>query len=210
MRSYPSSSMTADTYRLFVGLQLTQEAQEVMTIWKDTLEQLLPFSKWTHPLDVHITLKFLGNTTAEIADLLTSDLRQMAAASSPLVLHVEGLGVFGPQAAPSILWAGVGGDLSALNKLQHKVEDACNRRGFATEARPYRPHLTLARRFRAASGPFQRSWLEVEAPTGGWPTWQAGDIVLYRSHLGQQPAYERLDVFPLGDLVPSNQAIPVN
>jgi RNA 2',3'-cyclic 3'-phosphodiesterase len=191
-------STSSDTYRLFVGIQLPQDAKRELDKWKDSIQKMLSFSKWTHPQDVHITLQFLGDTTAEIAEALAPDLRQLAAATPPLDLHAEGLGVFGPPAAPSILWAGVDGDLHALAALQREVEGACARHGFPADARAYRPHITLARRFRAAAGPFQRAVLAIGAPAGGWPAWRVEDIVLYRSHLGRQPAYEPLGVFPLG------------
>ena len=196
--STSTSSADSAAYRLFVGIQLPQEAKRELDIWKGSLQEKLPFSKWTHPQDVHITLQFLGDTTAEVADALAPDLRQLAAATPPLALRAEGLGVFGPPAAPSILWAGVAGDTAALVQLQRAVSGACARHSFPAEARAYRPHITLARRYRAAAGPFQRAALAAGAPADGWPAWQAEDIVLYRSHLGRSPAYEPLGVFPLG------------
>jgi 2'-5' RNA ligase len=182
--------------RLFVGIKLPPDVQRVLELWKGSLQKALPFQKWTHPQDVHVTLSFLGDASAETADTLAHDLRQLAAATLPLTLHAEGLGVFGPPAAPSILWAGVAGDLDALAALQREVADACARHGFPAEARAYRPHLTLARRYRTAAGPFKRAALAAAAPDTGWPVWQVEDIVLYRSHLGRQPAYEPLGVFP--------------
>ncbi|SDN25651.1 2'-5' RNA ligase [Paenibacillus sp. yr247] len=193
----PSNAQTSsEMYRLFVGIQLPPDIQRELEKWKGSLQKVLPFQKWTHPQDVHVTLSFLGDASAETANALAIELRQLAAATLPLTLHAEGLGVFGPPAAPSILWAGVAGDLDALAALQREVAGACARHGFPAEARAYRPHLTLARRYRTAAGPFSRAALAVGAPSGGWPVWRVEDIVLYRSHLGRQPAYEPLGVFP--------------
>ncbi|MDQ0917157.1 RNA 2',3'-cyclic phosphodiesterase [Paenibacillus sp. V4I5] len=195
-----SSTNASEMYRLFVGIQLPQDVQRVLDIWKDSIQKVLPFQKWTHPQDVHVTLSFLGDASAETAEALAADLRQLAAAALPLTLHAEGLGVFGPPAAPSILWAGLAGDLDALAALQREVAGVCARHGFPAEARAYRPHLTLARRYRTAAGPFKRSALAAAgAPAGGWPAWRVEDIVLYRSHLGRQPAYEPLNVLPFGE-----------
>lgn len=192
-----SSTNASELYRLFVGIRLPQDVQRVLDIWKGSIQKVLPFQKWTHPEDVHVTLSFLGDASAETTEALAADLRQLAAAALPLTLHAEGLGVFGPPAAPSILWAGIAGDLDALAALQREVADVCARHGFPAEARAYRPHLTLARRYRAAAGPFKRSALAAAgAPVDGWPVWQVKDIVLYRSHLGRQPSYEPLAVFP--------------
>ena len=194
--SNSSSTNASEKYRLFVGIQLPQDVQRVLDTWKGSIQKVLPFQKWTHPQDVHVTLSFLGDASAETADALSADLRQLAAAAQPLTLHAESLGVFGPPAVPSILWAGLTGDLDALAALQREVAGVCARHGFPAEARAYRPHLTLARRYRTAAGPFKRSALATAgAPAGGWPVWQVEDIVLYRSHLGRQPAYEPLGVF---------------
>lgn len=187
-------STPSDKIRLFVGIGLPPDTQRELARQADALRARLPFQKWTHPQDVHVTLSFLGDTPAEMVDALADDLRQLAAAAPPLTLHAEGLGVFGPPAAPSVLWAGVAGDLDALAALQRGVAGACARHGFPAEARAYRPHLTLARRYRAAAGPFSRASL-AGAPS--LPAWRVEDIVLYRSHLGRQPSYEPLGVYAL-------------
>lgn len=188
-------STLSDKYRLFVGVRPPQESQRELALMAASLKERLPFEKWTHPQDIHVTLSFLGDASAEKADALANDLRQLAAAALPLTLHAERLGVFEPPAAPSVLWAGVAGDLDALTALQREVAGAGARHGFPAEARAYRPHLTLARRYRQAAKPFSRAAL-AGAPS--LPAWRVEDIVLYRSHLGRQPSYEPMGVFTLG------------
>jgi 2'-5' RNA ligase len=184
------------TYRLFVGIRLPSAIGHELAAWKESAQRVFSFQKWTHPEDVHITLQFLGDATPEIAEALAADLRQLASQTQPLRLHAEGLGVFGPPMAPTILWAGVAGELEALHALQSQIERICARHGFEAEARAYRPHLTLARRTRGA---FSRAALAKAAlPAGVTAEWPVQDIVLYRSHIGRKPAYEPLGVFPLG------------
>ncbi|UJF34556.1 RNA 2',3'-cyclic phosphodiesterase [Paenibacillus hexagrammi] len=192
-----TTAQSAD-FRLFVGIRPPEPVKAALEAWRSSAHTALPFQKWTHPEDVHVTLFFLGDTSAEATDALAQDLRQLAAAQPPLTLHAEGLGVFGPPAAPSVLWAGVAGDLDALHRLQREVTGACARHGFAAEARGYRPHITLARRYRTAAGAFRRAALAQAAPAAVWPAWRVEDIVLYRSHLGRQPSYEPIGEFPLG------------
>jgi 2'-5' RNA ligase len=188
-----SSSVT--TYRLFVGIALPASLQESLQAWGEEIREALPFQKWTNPQDVHVTLQFLGDTPAETVASLEADLRRLAANAQPLQLRMEGLGTFGPPKAPSVLWAGLAGDLDALGALHSQVKRVSARHGFTAESRAYRPHLTLARR---ARGPVSRAALDAAQPAGGWPGWQVQDFVLYRSHLGRTPMYEPLGVFPLG------------
>jgi 2'-5' RNA ligase len=184
--------------RLFIGIPLPASVQSLLPSWQSALQRDLKFQKWTHPEDVHITLFFLGDVAPEIVPAMEAELLSIAAETAPFGLRADGLGVFGPPAAPSILWAGIEGDKAQLSELQRLVAGACARQGFAAESRGYRPHVTLARRYRG-TGPFQRAALARAAqPAGGWPTWQVQDIVLYQSHLGRSPSYEPLVVIPLG------------
>jgi 2'-5' RNA ligase len=189
-------STSDSSYRLFVGIRIPSPIGHELAVWKESAKRELPFQKWTHPEDVHITLQFLGVATPEIAEALSPDLRRLAAETPPLRLRVDGLGVFGAPTAPTILWAGIAGDLEALHALQSQVERICASHGFTAETRAYRPHLTLARR---ARGAFSRAALTQAAlPAAGTAEWAVQDIVLYRSHIGRKPAYEPLGVFPLG------------
>jgi 2'-5' RNA ligase len=184
------------TYRVFVGISLPEALQDMLQDWVAEVRAALPFQKWTHPQDVHVTLQFLGDSSPEAAHALGADLRRLAQIAAPLQLRVAGLGTFGAPAAPNVLWAGLAGDLDALSALQAQVERASARHGFQAEARAYRPHLTLARR---ASGPVSRAALDAAALSlGGEAEWLVQDIVLYRSHMGRKPAYEPLGEYPLG------------
>jgi 2'-5' RNA ligase len=189
------SSSSSSSYRLFVGIGLPASLQELLQAWSAAARETLPFQKWTHPQDVHVTLQFLGDASPETAATLAADLRRLAADAQPLQLRVQDLGTFGPPTAPNVLWAGLTGDMDALGALHSQVMRVSARHGFKAEARAYRPHLTLARR---ARGPVSRAALEAALPAGGWPAWLVQDFVLYRSHLGRSPAYEPLGVFPLG------------
>ena len=108
--------------------------------------------KWVRAENIHLSLKFLG----EVADARVPELRaalQRAAGTRseprPLALQIGGFGVFPDYDRPRVLWAGVTPD-AGLELLQHSVEQAFAPLGFPTEARPFRPHVTLARAARDA------------------------------------------------------------
>ena len=77
-----------------------------------------------------------------------------------------------------VLWLGVDAGAAELAGLAGQVEEACGRSGLAPEARPYHPHLTLAR---------ARDRLGVELPelppVPAVPGWQVEEITLFRSRL---------------------------
>ena len=105
--------------------------------------------KWVRPDGLHLTLKFLGDVDEVQEPSLRGALGQVAGEARPVTLHVEGFGVFPDFRRPRIVWAGVAPD-PALELLQHRVEQVFAPLGFPTEARTFRPHLTLGRAGREA------------------------------------------------------------
>jgi RNA 2',3'-cyclic 3'-phosphodiesterase len=105
--------------------------------------------KWVRPENIHLSLKFLGEVAdsreAELADALD---RAAGAGGGdrpqPLTLQIQGFGVFPNYHRPHVVWAGVTPE-PGLELLQHAIEQSFAPLGFPTEARTFRPHVTLGR-----------------------------------------------------------------
>lgn len=135
--------------RLFIALTPPPEVQR--TVWeafRSLRARELPV-KWVSPDGVHLTLKFLGEVGDERRDELVTALGAAAAGMRPIALAVRGAGVFPDPERPRVFWAGVEPD-PALELLAHGVERGFGALGFATEGRPFRPHLTVGRARRNA------------------------------------------------------------
>lgn len=132
----------------------------------------------------HVTLGFLG----EVADPapLSGPVAEAAAASPALGLRLAGGGFF---RGPGALYAALTGDVDGLHALAAGVRRACRQAGVPLEPRPYRPHLTVARRLRSDPG-------VLDGYEG--PSWTAGEVELVRSRLGARVEHEVLERFPLG------------
>ena len=115
---------------------------------------------WVRPEGIHLTLKFLGDVDEATEPHLRAALGQAAGGGDarPVTMHMEGFGVFPDFRRPSVIWAGVLPD-PPLELLQHRVEQAFAPLGFPTEAKAFRPHLTLGRAKREA-GPRDFAGLE--------------------------------------------------
>ncbi|MFC4100152.1 RNA 2',3'-cyclic phosphodiesterase [Paenibacillus xanthanilyticus] len=193
-----------ESHRLFVAVSLPKPVKTGIANWSAPLARELPFRKWTHPEDLHITLQFLGNTETDRYEQISRKLAAAAAGSegTALALTVASLGTFGRPASPAILWAGIGGEgAEALHEIQRRVADAMKSIGFAPDNRPFHPHLTVAREYRGEAPMKQDAIERYGAPVDplGRPfAWEAADIVLYRSHLNRKPMYEPLTRFSLG------------
>jgi 2'-5' RNA ligase len=190
--------LDAELPRLFIAVPIDERWREQLFKQCTLLQSKLPFQKWTHPEDYHITLKFLGDTSKDQIQQIRKLLENVTEVIRPFELSENGWGTFGPHTAPSILWAGVGGDLSALNHLQQKVDTSMAELGFAQENRGFHPHLTIARRYkgkRPLSSPIQQYLPEASEPL---IEWSVKEIKLYQSHIQKKPMYESIATFSLG------------
>ena len=150
--------------------------------------------RWTTPDRWHVTLQFLGQVPAAVVGPLQDAVAPAVAAAPPTSLHLSGAGVFGSRRRPTVCWAGLAGDVVPLTALADRLGAAARAVGLRTEDRPFRAHLTLGR------------WRPREPADGGLPdrladyrgpAWPVTEVVLWRSHLGPVPRYDRLAAWPV-------------
>lgn len=182
-------------FRTFVALPLPASLREQLGDWIKVTKNELPFRKWIHPQDIHITLQFLGSTSQEQLKQIIKALKQLSEEQVPFELLIDGVGTFGKSDQPRIFWAGVDGQLDELRQLQKKVTTVLTPIGFPSEDRPYKPHITLARKY--ASADFNRK--QLTGQTIGNFKWTADRIVLYESIMRQEPMYHEVSTFSFVD-----------
>jgi 2'-5' RNA ligase len=135
-----------------------------------------------HPLDIHLTLRFLGALSPEALHAAVSIGDALQAGG--FRLRIDRAGCF-PRAR--VLWCAPSQAPDALFDLVARLEQTLAAHGFPPETRPYRPHLTLARKFRM-EGPLV--WNEPVI-------WEASEFVLARGLAGQSPRYAATRRWPL-------------
>ena len=123
--------------RLFVAITLPPEAKKQLSQVQAVLRSLGDGSFPSEQL-LHLTLAFLGQTNN------TSGAKRAleAVTCAPFELTIQTLGKFG-----SLYWAGCAPS-EPLNRLQRELCQQLRLEGFLLEGRPFRPHLTLCRRYR--------------------------------------------------------------
>jgi RNA 2',3'-cyclic 3'-phosphodiesterase len=141
-----------------------------------------PGARPAHPLDLHLTLHFLGPLSPEQLDAARAAADSIT--SPPFPLRLDRAGSF-PGAR--VLWCAPSAVPGPLADLAARLEQALAVRGLATEPRPFRPHLTLARRFR---GPLRLPWTETT-------DWAVSEFVLAHGRDGRVPRYRRVGRWPL-------------
>jgi 2'-5' RNA ligase len=124
--------------RLFVGLDLPWSVREPLAL----LGGGIPGARWVPIENYHLTLRFLGELPAYLAEEADHALAGVGAAR--FTLRLAGVGTFAKAGRDVALWVGVQRN-PALDHLQNKIETAVQRAGLPPERRRFSPHVTLAR-----------------------------------------------------------------
>lgn len=180
--------------RVFVALRIGQAAAELLSDWSASLHEKYNFRKWTHAEDLHITIQFLGDIWVEQLPLLQHAIAQVAAQTPSFTLQIGSLDAFGLIEAPKVWWVHPEGDLQSLYTLHYQIGQACTDLGYVPEDRPYRPHITIARKYKGEIPFSELDHTFQLSPVG----WQVTEIVLCKIRVGQQPSYENIATFPFG------------
>ena len=114
-----------------------------MTAALAALAEPLPGFAWTPPEQLHLTLRFLGETPGDRIDPLCARLAGVRVSS--FLLPVEGLGVFPPRGRPHVLWCGTGSGHPRLHQLRQQLDDTILALGLDADLKRFVPHFTLAR-----------------------------------------------------------------
>jgi len=123
--------------RLFLGLDLPASARDRLA----TLQNGIPDVRWVPPENLHLTLRFIGDTEEPRVQDIIDTVGRIDVKSFEIIL--SGLDTFG-HGKPRALWVGV--ELNpTLVKLQDKIERAVQSAGLPPETRKFTPHVTLAR-----------------------------------------------------------------
>ena len=132
--------------RAFIAIDLPPSIQETIETQTSRLRQMLgdDIIRWVSARNMHLTLKFLGNTPASHLDFLKRMLAQAADSHPQFDLQIGGLGSFPNLKRPRVLWVGVHAPAS-FTYLQKAIEEGANRLGYEKEERPFSPHLTVGR-----------------------------------------------------------------
>ncbi|MEB2288152.1 MAG: RNA 2',3'-cyclic phosphodiesterase [Anaerolineae bacterium] len=193
-----------DTWRLFIALPLPDSViavlEETQRALKKTASQRAV--TWVAPRNIHLTLKFLGETPISQRDGIAEALARVATQHDAFSLSTAHLGCFPDHRSPRVVWVGLAGDQAALRRLQESVERAIAPLGYPAENRPFSPHLTLGRvRRDVRREDAQRLGAVVrKAVLSGEASWLVTELVLFRSELRPEGAdYTKLSSAPLQD-----------
>ena len=100
--------------------------------------------KLVEPENVHITLKFLGDTDESRIDEIDKIMKDAVKEIDPFNIQLEGAGVFPNQNYIKVIWIGIKQG-EPIELIERKIDEQLSKIGFKKEKRGFSPHLTIAR-----------------------------------------------------------------
>ncbi len=179
--------------RLFVALELPAGFLDKVVGLRDRALPK-PLQETMRPIpeeNLHLTLRFLGDTDEAAIEDLGTALAKAASNHGAIPVLLTGGGCFPHTRSPRVLWAGIEAPEGGLTELHRSVSDELARLGLPREDKPFHPHVTLgylrkgvnlgeARRAAAALTRF------AESPVGAQTVLDT--LALKRSHLDRAGA----------------------
>lgn len=189
--------------RLFIAFDLAIPVVERLSVFQEDFQALRAEHdgvrvRWTNPENIHLTMKFLGDTEDALVPMLRETLSELVTPLFPFEVEANGVGFFPSPKKPRVIWSGFDPQSAeVLSLLQQALERDLEELGFEKENRPFRPHVTLGRVKSRNKPDFTEFSDKLEGRSFGKS--YIKDVILYESTLGSDgPTYTVIDRFALG------------
>ncbi len=131
--------------RLFIAMPLPSEVERELD---RLLAQLRPMSdnvKWVPAKNIHLTVKFLGDTRDKLIPDIATAINEASAPYQPFKTTLDKIGAFPNLNRPRVIWVGGSVPIEDATHLAKEIDHRMTELGFEPESRPFKPHLTLGR-----------------------------------------------------------------
>ena len=186
--------------RLFAALKITPDAEFVSSYRLLQTAMRYQQIKWVEEHNIHITLKFFGDTEERKIPQIASVLSERASGTAPFTFRLSKLGIFGSRYAPRVIWTGIEphGPMAALMK---EVQEDLRKVGYEPDRQNLVPHLTLGRvkeiRDRELFARAMDQFREMESQP-----MESREIILYESILRREgPEYRVIGKYAMAPAV---------
>ena len=135
-----------NTKRTFLAIHIPTGTEYPALVEK--LKKNLPHEKYINycrPENIHLTLKFLGNTPVEDIPAIIETCQKVAKNHQPFTMDFDRTGLFGSNRVPRVLWLGMNDQPKALFDLENDLLDAFDDLGYLRDRQNFVPHLTVCR-----------------------------------------------------------------
>ena len=181
--------------RLFLAIDIPSDIREGLTKIQNQLKALDLKASWVQPDNIHLTLKFLGNTEPgkipQIVEIMNACVKSIV----PFSLSITEIGAFPSLNRPQVLWVGLADLQRSLVSAQKNIDQNLSRLGYDADNKLFFPHLTLAR-IKSSKGGQAINKNITNLPSEDKKPFSVKSIKLYKSELTPRGAiYTSLNEF---------------
>jgi len=131
--------------RLFYAIELSSSMQEALHRAQKALSHLPGNISWTKKENIHLTIKFLGDTEDKKIPALKRALDTIAKQSQTFSISLDQLSAFPNTQKPRIIWCGVKNEGDIIPVIAKQLDKRLTRLGYKKAERPFRAHVTIGR-----------------------------------------------------------------
>jgi RNA 2',3'-cyclic 3'-phosphodiesterase len=130
--------------RAFLAFEIEEEAVKKKLIDTQTLAVKTGADlKPVEPENIHMTIRFLGDITLNMADKIYVETQKVQ--FKPFPVQLLGIGVFPNLNFPRVLWAGIAQGAEQLQNIVNQIEPRLQSLGLTPDRNAFSPHITIAR-----------------------------------------------------------------
>lgn len=168
--------------RLFLAIDIPNSARGKITEAQSFYKALNLDAAWVKPSNMHLTLKFLGNTQPGLIPKIKSRVAEIAKATPPFSITLGNVGVFPDLSRSRVLWVGIVEAEGRLGSLKEKIEQQMTQLGFPADRKQSVHHLTLGR-IKSGKGMERLKKVIEAAHSSNMNTFEVSSVQLIKSEL---------------------------
>jgi RNA 2',3'-cyclic 3'-phosphodiesterase len=171
--------------RSFIAVELPKPIQQQLEEIINHLKSPRTLAvRWVPAHNIHLTIKFLGDVSPNNMAMLMDKLKSEVSRQPAFTITIGGIDAYPTPKRPRVVWIGIDAP-PKLAELVRLVESETAKLGYASEDRPFSPHLTLGRVSQNATPEQVRQVAEVLAgfEVGELGKADVNEVVLFKSEL---------------------------
>ena len=187
--------------RLFLAIPIKTTDNDFIPLL-DGLKRQLAHEKrinWVKPDNIHLTLKFIGNTPNEDVPKIIDSVGEMLRNHKSFTMDFNHTGIFGSRYAPRVLWLGMQNTPQELYDLEEDTLSAFDKIGYLRDRQNFVPHITLGRiKELCEKQYFQKIVAGIEQKS--YIKQEVNEIILFQSFLRPEGAvYKEIKKFRMNN-----------
>jgi 2'-5' RNA ligase len=130
------------TFRGFIAIDIDVSSKIIQ--FQNEINKTGANVKLVEPKNIHITLKFLGDTEEALLEKIEKIMENAVKSIDPFNIQLKGTGVFPNQNYIKVVWIGMDKG-EQIGDIAGKIDESLSKLGFEREKRGFSSHLTIAR-----------------------------------------------------------------